>query len=140
MSHGQRKGCSVVYHGASLPLTLRHTPGGNHASRGVLGGFITTGVLLTVALRSRGEFLWVVGVLSTGVVGSGKARGDDVEADALSGDRRRGDTPHGAWHNRLSAYNTGAIRPVVGGIAGAVSEAMLYYFGEWRHFGVCHTA
>ena len=35
-----------------------------------MGGFITTGVLFNVALKSRGEFLTVAGV--TGVVGRGK--------------------------------------------------------------------
>ena len=37
---------------------------------GVLGGFITTGVLFTVALKSRGEFLKGTGV--SGVLGRGK--------------------------------------------------------------------
>ena len=74
VAQGQGKGCSAVYHGASLPLTLSHTGVCNHASPGVLGGFITTGVFLTVALRSRGEFLEGTGVMGTGVVGRGKAR------------------------------------------------------------------
>ena len=74
----------------------------------MIGGFITTGVLFTVALKSRGEFLTVSGV--SGVVGRGKARGDAVEVDALSGDNRRGDTLRGCDH--LSVYITGAMSPV----------------------------
>ena len=78
-----------------------------------MGGFITTGVLFIVALKSRGEFLTVAGV--TGVVGRGKARGEAVETDALSGDNRPGDIARG--RDGLSAYIAGAMSPLVDDIA-----------------------